>query len=258
MKIFKYSAFLLTLLFIYPACKAPITKVGNGNLKSKSIDQLIAKVVSNDMETTFLSLKSKINYSGENQRLSFSADIRIEGEEKVWISAKKFGFEAGRLLIENDSLIILNRLERTYSVIELEELLEIGGVDLGVKVLVDMFRGNPVFLGGKLEGIRQDQQFVIQSKEQSYAINYVFDADRFKMQALTIGDTQSEDQLNMIQSEWEKVLDDKLFPYSRVFELNVASIGSISVEADITKAEFNQPKSMPFSIPKSYTKIDLL
>jgi len=97
-----------TKKFVQDDQSAPI------KLKKRSSKYLLKKLDAKDLDVEWLSAKANINFKDEQQRIKFNANIRMRKDSIIWMNIKKLSVEAFRVLITQDSIFIIDRLEKKY------------------------------------------------------------------------------------------------------------------------------------------------
>ena len=203
--------------------------------------------------------KAKISVKLENQKIpSFSSLIISENDKRLWLNAKSFGFEAGRILLTQDSIMVMNRLQKQYIKERIDNVSE--GVELpselfkelGVSQLQDALIGNPLnstipytvltikedayVLTGEMEGV---QSTLILNK-----VTQLPRSASFETQNSTV----------TIDYNDYRLLGEKQFSYQRKISLTSSDRIS-SLDIQYSSVELDSPKKINFSIPPSYEKM---
>lgn len=111
------NKFLLPFLFLFvlvSSCKS--TKIGSNSVDKKStIKQLEKNIAAANYTFNYVQAKAKINFNDGKINQSFTANIRINNEQTIWLSLTgPFGIEGARILIEKDRIQILDKLNNAY------------------------------------------------------------------------------------------------------------------------------------------------
>jgi len=95
--------------------------------------------------------------------------LRLHKDNTAWMRVQKFGFEAVRLLIQDDSLCLLNRLDKSYQKMSLVDAAKMTNLRLNQSQIVDLMAGC---------AITEDASF-ISMKEDSLGYAYKLGFDDF-------------------------------------------------------------------------------
>lgn len=94
---------------------------------------------------THFSAKAKINYEDGEEELSTDAVVKIEKDKNIWLSISKFGIEGARIFMDVDSITIISKIERSYSVMAWSELASIAGVTLSLNQVQMLLLARPIY-----------------------------------------------------------------------------------------------------------------
>ena len=221
---------------------------------AKSVRELIKKIESKEIIFNTFSSKVKVDYSDEkNNRVDFNAFVRMQKDSAIWVSIiAALNIEAYRVMITKDSVVIMDKIERTIQRKPLEYLQKITKVPFDFKTLEDLIVGNPVYLDKNVTSFTDQgetfsmstlgevfKHFITVSKKD---LNLLFsklddiDVTRSRTANLTYAD-----YINV--GSW-------MFPGLRKISLSEKT--KIDVQLEFKQVEFDKPLSFPFSIPKSY------
>ena len=102
------KVFSLLLVFFLVSCKKNFIPSDSSeiNIKDFKVEEIDFK---------YLITKSKFQYKNENQLINATLNTRVEKGNKIWFSIRvALGFEAVRGLITNDSLLIMDRVNKQF------------------------------------------------------------------------------------------------------------------------------------------------
>jgi hypothetical protein len=84
-------------------------------IKEEGADYLFARLKEKELKFDWFSAKFSAEYSNKGKETSFNGQIRIRKDSLIWISlTPMLGIEAVRLMISQDSVKMINRLNDTY------------------------------------------------------------------------------------------------------------------------------------------------
>lgn len=210
----------------------------------------------------FKTLSSKLSIEFEGN--AFSGTMRMVSDSAIWLSLGKFGIEGVRALLTKDSVMILNRLSREYFTGGYEFIYDFLGFSVNYNMLQAILLGND-FQNYEFNNVRVSIQNSIT----------VYDFDkRQNIQNPISFPTLSQkilydNNLNVITRNYFEVLNSKekmdvyystYLPFNNVMLPQVVKILMFSkrtynVNLKFDKHKLNDNFDIPFSIPKSYTKI---
>jgi hypothetical protein len=106
------------------------------------------QLLANRIEFETFSAKINTDYEGsDGKKYDVNVFIRMKKDSLIWISVNgALGIEGMRVLIDRDSVRILNKLDKEYQVRSLEYLTEVAALPLDLRTVQELIIGNPVFL----------------------------------------------------------------------------------------------------------------
>ena len=114
-----YSLLVLSLfaglLLLMPACKTSTRATLKQPLKDYEFDYLYSQLLDNQLKFEYLSAKFNIEYTDGKKKTNLKGQLRIKNDSVSWISfSPALGIEAARVILTNDSVKFINRLNKTY------------------------------------------------------------------------------------------------------------------------------------------------
>ena len=236
---------------------AGLTASCNKNLFRPAYD---SEAVLEVQETDFDYLKAKAKFRFEDGRddLKATANIRIKKDSLIWMSiSATLGIEAARIMIDKDSMAIIDRLNKQYKILNYEELTE----KYNFKIDYDLMQS--VLLGNLSNPIEEEDKV---TKEPSYFLvlqdrgnvkmeNYIGLETR-KLERAKWLDVPTNNTLTINYTNFQ-LLAESVFPYENQIVLNYKGSGNTSkntqINIDYSRAEVSDKKEkFPFNIPQKY------
>ena len=266
----RFKLLLLAPLFFIASC-SPARKVMKAPIKEEGADFLFAKLKEKELKFNWFSAKFSAEYSNKGKENSFGGQIRIRKDSLIWISlTPMLGIEAVRLLISQDSVKMINRLNNTYFLGNYEYVNRFLNTNIDFDLLQAFLLGNDLqfYEDGKFRASidrseyklstgerRKLKKFVRGSQENLKILiqNIWLDPVSFK---ITHADVKEIRRDNIrLESTYEgfELVDDQLFP--RKMSYTIWAENTIRVKADFSKMTINVPLQFPFKIPASYEPV---
>ena len=222
--------------------------------KFNSYAGILKKVNEQNISPSWLSLNSKITIEKEGQYSKVNASIRIKKDSIIWISLKApLGLEVLRVMLTPDSVYLMNRLEKTYFVRPFTHIKESIKEDINFFQLQEILFASPTINSNELKiyNLENSNQgkYRLSSINENYIIN-----NKYRVEEMSFFESDYKNITIELRNYlfYEKP---KYFYPNKIF-INIKSEESFSVNAGLTKVEFNKPSSLSFKIPSSYVKID--
>ncbi|PHX74814.1 MAG: hypothetical protein CK547_01455 [Chitinophagaceae bacterium] len=221
---------------------------------AKSVRELIKKIESKQILFNTFSSKVKVDYSDEkNNRVDFNAFVRMQKDSAIWVSIiAALNIEAYRVMITKDSVVIMDKIERTIQRKPLEYLQKITKVPFDFKTLEDLIVGNPVYLDKNVTSfIDQGETFSMSTLGEVFKhfitvnkkdLNLIFS----KLDDIDVTRSRTA---NLTYADYSNVGS---WMFSGLRKISLSEKTKIDVQLEFKQVEFEKPLSFPFSIPKSY------
>ena len=234
-------------------------KVDNSHADSVLVIRDLMKKLNSNRITNFktFSAKVKVNYRDkEGEQPELTVFIRMQKDSLIWISvnATIFSYEALRVLITPDSVMVLNKKDKIVQLRTVNYLQELTDLPVDFHTLQDLLLGNPVYLDSNVVSYKKN--------EQTIALMNV--GPLFKhLLAITNGDYLLQhsklDDVDPIRnrtadltySGYENINGVKFATERRV---SVSEKSKLDVDMNFKQYGFNEILSYPFSIPKNFSR----
>lgn len=241
-------------LITFSSCK-PTETTGDGAKITKKY--VLKKMSENTIDYDWFSSKVRVNYKSKDEAVTATMQIKIEKDKKIWVSAQKFGFEGIRVLIEEDSIHVLDRLKRTYTVSDFSYIQKELNLPANIKAVQDFIVGNPLALSkDAVYNVKEEAlQILLIAVDDNFRATYSLDNTTFNFRSLTVEDTEAERLIIANQSDFAPIENKGDFPYSRDLELKIKSETEATVQMSFSKVEFDEVQDMDFRVPSSYKVI---
>lgn len=180
--------------------------------------------------------------------------LRMVKDSALWFSVNKFGVEVARGLITVDSIQAVERLQRTYVRMGIDEASEMAGFNLRFGFLQDFILGNPYLdeEENPLQVIGRDTLQVSPIMDE-YDIKHLFYMGNGELLSTTLEDNATKITTIITFSDYESISPDDKFSYFRNIYLDTNDSEQTELSIKFSKPEINQKKALRFSIPDSYT-----
>jgi len=217
------------------------------------INNALLTLKNNRIDYKTFSAKVDVDYrGGDDKHYDVNANLRMYKDSLIWISVNAvFGIEAMRLLINKDSVFLLDKLNKTYLTRSIDYLQEVSGLPLTLSNLQDILAGNPVFIDSVVSYSNDNSTISLLSIGKTFKNLVTINGEKnvlvhSKLDDLDITRSRTAD-LNYDDYENKK---GKSFSSKR--RITVAEKNKLDISLNFKQYEFNDDLSFPFSIPKNY------
>jgi len=211
----------------------------------------------NNKMIQFKTFSAKINveYQDVNgKQPNITAYVRIIKDSLIWISgyATVFNVEVFRVLINKDSVFVLNKRNKEAQLRSIDFLQEVTQIPFDFKTLQDLFIGNPIFFS--------DSVVYYKEKEETVLVSTV---GGFFKHLLTVNKKSGMlmhsklDDINVARNRTADITYDEYennngLNFSTYREVTVSEKNKLDIKLNYKQYEFNKELQIVFSIPKNY------
>lgn len=262
---------LATLLMLTSSCKSTRSTLKRP-LKEYGFNYLYSKMLENQFDFEYLNAKCSIDYYDGKKKTDLRGQLRIMKDSLTWISfSPALGIEAARILLSNDSVKFVNRLNKTYFEGEYSLIDSVINTTIDYSILQSMLIGNDLTSydinkykasidGGLYRITIQERRKIKKSLKSGEMDNRVLvqniwlDPDNFRISQIDLKEVNSGDN-NKLDVFYDEYIDvnGHLFPSKLL--IRISSQKSIDINVKFTKIEVNDPLSFPFNIPSKYENL---
>jgi hypothetical protein len=220
------------------------------------INYTLFKLDSNQINYRTFSAKVNVDYKGfDGKNYDVNANVRMLKDSIIWINVNAFmGIDAMRLMITQDSVKLLNKLDKVYTARSVSYLQEVTQLPLDLKTVQDLIIGNPVFLDSN-----------IVSYSTGNGITSMLSIGMFFKNLLTLSEPNKGliriklDDADITRSRtadlsYDAYEEKKGYPFSTKRRITVTEKKRLDIKLDFKQYEFNSEVSFPFTVPKNYDR----
>ncbi|PKP46985.1 MAG: hypothetical protein CVT94_12870 [Bacteroidetes bacterium HGW-Bacteroidetes-11] len=240
-------------------------------LKEQGADFLFENLKKNELRYDYLSARFSATFIQDKNRTTFSGQIRIQKDSLIWISiSPALGIEMARVLISNDSILYMNRIENTYFAGNIDYINSLINSTLDFDMLQSFLTGNDFsfyenssFKAGidnheyKLitTDRRKLKKYVRNNQEISIPLQNIWlNAETFKISRVLIKELVQNGR--KLEGKYEYILSEgQLVPASVRFELETSDKRN-TIELSYSKISTSGTLQFPFKIPEKYKKVN--
>ncbi len=262
----------LGLILLASACKSSSSLLSPDHkelkLKKRSARYLVKKLQAEELDVEWLSAKARIGYEDNDRSFKVTANIRMCKDSIIWMNFKKFSVEVARVLITPDSIYLIDRHNKEYTIQGFDFLErqfnmpsaiaeEAGEATTGFHSMQQFILGNPpVPPNRKYKASIENEYYLLSQHASGFDSNYWLNGVNFIFSRMKFIDTAFDREMEMRMEDHKTVGENQKFSYFRNLELKSPDTGEISISVKFSKVEINTPKSIKFEIPTRYKKIN--
>jgi len=260
---------LLTILFVVlmVSC-SPSRKAIKAPIKEEGADYLFKKLKEHELKFTWFTGKFSAEYKNGKKSTSFNGQIRIKKDSVIWLSLTPgLGIEAMRLIITQDSVKMINKLNSTYFLGNYDEVNRFLNTNIDFDILQAYLLGNDLqfYEDGKFRVTIEKgdyklstaarlklKKYIRNSEEnkRAYIQNIWLDSETFKISEADVKEISSENiKLGASYGDFENI-EGQLFP--KKLDVTIWADHTIKVKASFSHINVDVPLQFPFKIPSGY------
>jgi len=204
------------------------------------------------------SAKIKVIYENEKgKQPDFTAHVRMQKDSVIWLSlGNDIGIEGFRVLIDRDSITILDKLANTYQKRPLSSLQEISQLPFSLSDLQNLLIGLPVFF---------DRTQIYSYSNNRSGFEFLSNGPVFR-NLLSIGanyqlEKSKLDDVNPVLNRtatlsYQEYEEKEGFRFSTYRECFISTKGVLSIQLKFKDYRFNELLNFPFTIPKKFKRVN--
>jgi len=209
-------------------------------------------------EFTYLTSKAKFKYEDGEQKLAVTANFRIKRDSAIWISLSPgLGIEAARVLVDQSSVQVLDKINRAYFSYDYAALSKQYGVQVTFQLAQAVILGNVLFEPERRREIASDKRFYYFTKEdKGFGITHFIGKKSSKLERLQAYQLQSNNSIVVNYTDFHP-LGEQLAAHKVHARVTFDEKSKEDAIIDIEHSKMlpqNEPLTFPFNVPDKYTK----
>jgi hypothetical protein len=248
------SAFLIFFLVGCKSKQAVATAAANDNTE---VSKVINGHYQNQHDFTTLNIRANSKYEDEKQSHSVTADIRIKKDEIIWINIKFIGIPMAKAMITPTKVSYYEKINNTYFDGDFSLLSNWLGTDL------DFQKVQNLFLGKAIDDLTKDK-WISEINEKLFKLSlptnsdvtkeFYFEAANYLLKKETIN---QESKNRSLEIRYPSYKEEKAMFLPNEINIKAEQKGKVAIDIEYKHTTFNEKLSYPFSIPSSYTAIEI-
>ena len=216
--------------------------------------ETVGRVTVNNLDFNYLTSKGQITFNDKNDNLSSGVTLRMKKDSVIWVSVQPgLGIEAARLMLTQDSVFMINRLQKEFAATDYRFLRSKLNVDVDFDVIQSIILGNYQAQGSEKVMAKESLQH-IQQNRQNLLFDYFIALDNNKLKQLNVQDNSNGNSITVKYNSFNNV---GAIPFAHDLAAQVLQKGEIT---DLTLkhsriAISDEVLDFPFSIPKDYKRL---
>lgn len=247
-------------------CKSTTGVSSSGTAITKTEETFFTSVLDHSLRYETFSARMNLDFSSLKKELNSRVQVKIIYNDRMQLSVQPvFGIEVFRIELSDDSIKILDRMNKRYVADNYNELKQKADIDINFQNVQSLFT-NRIFVPGENHiSTNHFRQFRVKKSDQTAELQlkgrdktlYTFIADSDeKLLSTSIENEPQKQQLSWTYSQFQTI-DNQPFPMKMTAQLS--SENQIQGTATLTFSNpvLNSPVTMDFIIPAGYSRITL-
>ncbi|MCD6179893.1 MAG: DUF4292 domain-containing protein [Bacteroidales bacterium] len=267
-----YILSIILFISVFSSCKNQRVE-RKKTIKLYGPDYVLKEMHHNQSAFEWFSGKATANFIQGKKKTSFTALIRMKSDSIIWISISSgIGIEGARLLLTQDSVKYINRIDKTYFVGDYKFLSSFINSKIDFSMIQALltakdfswydYQNLKVKLDNQLYQIESTNRHKL--KKQSKMISFEHpvyyqslwvNPETFKIEKVKIKKIGKENKKMFASYKQYKLINEQLIPYS--LEIKLYNEKEMSLEILYHKIGLDKKVGFPFSISKKYSPIKL-
>ncbi len=267
-----YLFSLILLIIVFSSCRSQRAK-NKKPIKLLGADYVLEKMHQNQSTFDWFNGKAKVDFIDGKKKTPFTAQMRIKRDSIIWISVSTgIGIEGARLLLTQDSVKYINRIDKSYFVGNYEFLSSLLDTEISYCMIQSLltakdfswhdYQNLKAKLDNRLYQIEstnkhelKKQSRLVDIENPVYYQSLWINPETFKIQRIKIKEVGKESNKIFASYKQYKTVDKQLIPYTMAIQLDNEK--GLSLEMEYYKINLHEEVAFPFSINKKYTQIVL-
>ena len=213
-----------------------------------------------EVDYTYISTRSKIKYKNGEEKTKATASIRIRKDSLIWFTLSNgVGIEGARGQITQDSVVIMDRINRVAYAYSFEELSERFQFEFNYALFQAIIIGDmPIPITRSDDILEKNNNFFVTQRVRDLRVSNMVSSKNRRLENLFATTLRNDNTLELKYGDF-KPLEDKPFAYKALMTLTYFKEGKkeeaeIDIEHNRVKIE-DETLSFPFSIPEKYERV---
>ena len=260
MILFRFSSFLLMslLILVGMACNTnkKVSVDPEPEVVPNTAQSYLNEIIRTQLQADWLNASARLSYDDGSMSVGATASIKMQKDQAIWMSVKKFGFEIARAMITPDSLFILDRFNKEYAAEPISYIADKYNLPGDLTTLQQMLLGNPVFLTqASPKALAEGEQLRWSAQGSTARNDFWFSLPNYLLERMQVEQPNQQRSLAIELQNYQDAGANREFSYLRKIAVDSRETGKADIEIEFTKVELNVPTDINFSVPPRYQKV---
>lgn len=221
------------------------------------IKSTLKDIKKNEIDFKTFSAKIKVEYQDSHgKQPNITAYVQIFKDSLIWISgyATVFNIEAFRILINKDSVFVMDKINKEIQYRSIDYLQEVTQIPFDFKTLQDLLIGNPIFFNDSIVSYKEKEfvtllgivslnfKHLLTLNKTSHVLTHSklddMDINRNRTADITYGEYENKNGVN----------------FSTYREITVSEKNKLDIQMNYKQYEFNKELKAVFKITSDFKR----
>lgn len=244
----KQASFYFILLLFLSSCGG--TRIEGVKVKRMSARALLANADATFPDYKTFSGRARIKYNDGKGSTSFTANIRLEKDKRLWISVSPaLNIEVGRALITPDSIKVIDRINKEYTARSIDFIQKYVDYPVDFKLLQELILGSIVPEVANDRSTINDNAHLLRKENRTVQNLLWIDPFKYYIKKMEIYNIKSRQKMSVTLGDYSPK-ENGYFSEERNIVLK--SPDSAEIQIDFSRVSFNKDLDFPFTISEQY------
>lgn len=233
---------------------ATSNKTGGITAEKKLLIDSLMPIWNKDIDFKTFAGKARMHYEAGDQKQDFTANIRIQKDKVIWVSATALGgiVQVARIYITPDSFKMINYLDKSVTVMTLKAAEALLPTPMDYSILQNIIVGNVLSKSNKItDVISIAGGWSLQAENPDHIQQVTYNKSDSTIRSEQFRDRKPGGPQATIQYANYVLVDNRFFSFSRA--INMSNAGQqYFLDMNYLSMDFDRVIDFPFTIPKNY------
>jgi Domain of unknown function (DUF4292) len=269
----QHSAFII-LIFL-ASCKTrqtekPVVIKESKSKEDKSADELMRLITDSTFNAQWINGKADVEATIGDEKSSFHISLRMKRDSVIWVSiSPALGIEVARVLITQDSVKVLDRINNKYKLTDYKFLNDLLRMNVDFDIIQGVLTGNLFsYKKNRLSAVYLEDKYYILSSLSKRKLKRSLEEkdpnkpvvqdiwisdDNYRIIKLSIEDNRVQKSLITDYSNFKNT-NAGLFPFNSSTKIKAEK--NVDINIEYNKLETGEVQEFPFKVPNSFRVMD--
>lgn len=267
--LFILISFTLLINVLFSSCSSS-KRVIKISIKEEGSEYLVSQMMKNHNHFETFKGRALASIYNKGKTNDLKINLRIKKDSVIWVSISAgVGLEAARVMLTKDSVMFLNRIDKTFFAGNYQFISRIINAQVDFDIVQSLLTGNDIkwYDYQELKATVDNHSYQLESahrrKLKKYSklneeINVIYQSiwlnpESFKIERIKIKEIKNENKkIDAFYSNF-KSINGQVLPFQ--YDITIFAKDDVTIDATLMKVELDSELKFPFNIPSKYEEI---